>query len=259
MNTEFLEVSTVSGHNKWSKIQHKKGAKDAKRGQAFSKLIKELTVVARAGGGSPEANPRLRMLIQKAKGINMPNENVQRAIKRGTGEIPGVTYEEQTYEGFGPGGVAFLVDALTDNKNRTVADVRNIFSKGGGNLAGGSSVAWMFHLKGVITVAKEHAKEDNLFMLSTEAGAEDFSSDEEDYQITCDPSNTDEVREILEKNNIQIKSIEIEKVASNLVELSKDDTAKVIKLIETLEENEDVQNVWTNINITDAMMASLGE
>ena len=247
----------MSGHNKWSKIQHKKGAKDAKRGQAFSKLIKEISVVARDGGGSIDSNPRLRTLVDKAKTINMPQDNIQRAIKKGTGELPGVNYEEQIYEGYGPAGIAIIVDTLTDNKNRTVAEIRNIFNKGGGNMASSGSVSFMFQIKGSITISKDQGNEDDLFMLSTEAGAEDFSLEEEEYQVITEADALEKVKDEIEKAEIEIKTAERVKTASTLVDISSSDAARVLKLLDTLDDHEDVQNVWSNLNIPDDIISEL--
>jgi YebC/PmpR family DNA-binding regulatory protein len=246
----------MSGHSKWAGIKHKKGAADAKRGQVFSKLAKELTMAARDSGGNPDMNPKLRMLIAKAKEANMPGDNVERAIKRGTGELPGVSYESVSYEGYGQGGVAILVDCLTDNKNRASSEIRNIFSKKGGNLAGAGSVAWQFQKKGYILVSKKDIEEDKLMSLALDAGAEDFKADpdEVNYEVITDPKDFEKVRESLAKNNVKIESAEITMIPSSYIKLQGAQAEQLLSLIEELEEHEDVQNVYANFDIPDEII-----
>lgn len=247
----------MSGHSKWATIKHKKAAADAKRGQVFSKIVKELTVAAKMGGGDPNTNPRLRTVLMSAKEANMPADNIERAIKKGTGELPGVTYEEQTYEGYAPGGVAVILDVLTDNKNRTAAEIRTIFSKNGGNLGGAGSVAWMFQKKGLITIAKNAAEEDALFSMVTEAGAEDFKAEDEDYEITTSPANFESVKGVLETNKIKCKTAEITLIPQNTVPVSGSDARRSLALVSSLEDQEDVQNVYSNFDIPDDVLAEL--
>lgn len=247
----------MSGHSKWASIKHKKAAVDAKRGKIFTKIIKELTVAARMGGGDPEANPRLRTIILKAKGANMPADNIERAIKKGTGELEGVSYEEVVYEGYGPAGVAIIVECLTDNKNRTAAEIRSTFNKGNGNMAGAGSVAWIFERKGIILVAKDQGSEEEVMEAAISAGAEDFAAEDESYEITTDPQSLYAVKEALEKK-ISVKSADLTMVPKNMAPVSADDARGVLKLIETLEDHDDVQNVYANCDIPDEVMKELG-
>jgi len=248
----------MSGHSKWASIKHKKGAADAKRGKLFTKLIKEITVAAREGGGNADSNPRLRLAIQKGKDANMPADNIDRAIKKGTGELEGVSYENVSFEGYAPGGVAVIVEGLTDNKNRTTSEVRSIFSKRGGNMAGAGSVAFQFEKKGVFLVKKENAPEEDLMAVAIDSGADDFTSDEDYYQITCMPQDFDKVRTGLMGGNIKIESGELSMIPKNAVKVEDIDTAKkVLTLVEELEDNDDVQNVYSNFDIPDEILEDI--
>lgn len=244
----------MSGHSKWATIKRKKGAADAKRGKVFSKLIKEITVAARLGGGDPGGNPRLRTAIDAAKAQNMPQDNVNRAIKRGTGDLDGVQYEETTYEAYGPGGVALLIQVLTDNKNRTVAEIRHLLSKGGGNMGESGSVAWMFQQKGTFTVEKSASDEESLMEATLEAGVEDIQSSSDVFEITCPPENFSAVQDALKAANIPTLSASNEMVPQNTVELTGGDAEKMLKLMEQLEDHDDVQNVYANFDISDEEM-----
>lgn len=239
----------MSGHSKWSTIKRKKAAADAKRGQIFTKLIKEITIAARQGGGDPESNPRLRLAVDNAKAANMPADNVDRAIKKATGELEGVTYHELIYEGYGPAGVAVLVEVATDNKNRTVADVRHLFSKYGGSLGENGSVAWMFDHKGVIVVKRDGMSEDDMMEIVIEAGAEDMQTEEEFFEVTTDMENFEPVRKELVAKELQIENASLQWIAKNMIAVKGDEAEKVLKLIEMLEESDDVQNVYSNADI----------
>ncbi len=241
----------MSGHSKWHTIKHKKGAADAKRGKIFTKIIKEITVAAKMGGGDIEANPRLRTIVLKAKDANMPKDNIERAIKKGTGDLDGVSYTEGMYEGYGVGGVAIMVETLTDNKNRTAADVRSIFSKAGGNLGENGCVSYMFNRKGVITFSTENCSEDEIFNAALEAGAEDVATDEDVIEVTTDPDDFEAVVNALEKAGFKRDSAEITMVADQTITLDNEKTGKVLKLIDKLEDNDDVQNVYSNLEIPD--------
>lgn len=248
----------MSGHSKWSTIKRKKGAIDAKRGKIFTKLIKEITVAARMGGGDIEANPRLRSAVLSAKSENMPKDNIERAIKKGTGGLEGVSYEEILYEGYGPGGVAVLVETMTDNKNRTVADVRHYFSKSGGNLGESGCVGWMFDKKGVITVDKETISEEKLLEMALEAGAEDVVEEDSTFQIITSPEDFNEVTESLEKAGVQHLEASISMVPKNSVDVAEEKTARsLMKLLENLEDHDDVQKVHANFDIPDELMEAL--
>jgi YebC/PmpR family DNA-binding regulatory protein len=248
----------MAGHSKWANIKRRKGAQDAKRGKAFTKLIKEITVAARLGGGDPEANPRLRSAIAAAKAENMPKDNIERAIKKGTGELEGETYEEITYEGYGPGGVAVLVDCMTDNRNRTVADVRHFFSKSGGNLGENGCVAWMFDKKGSILVEKNGVSEERLMDLALEAGAEDVVEQDSEFQIITAPEDFDTVREELEKAELPMVEAAVTMIPKNTVEVGEEKIARqMIKLLENLEDHEDVQGVHANFDIPDELMEAI--
>ena len=247
----------MSGHSKWASIKHKKGAADAKRGKVFTKLIRELTVAARAGGGSADSNPRLRLAIQRAKDANMPADNIDRGIKKGTGELEGVRYEEITYEGYGPKGVAIMIEALTDNKNRTTSDVRNIFSKRGGNMAGQGAVGWIFEKKGYIVVQKGVVDEDKLMSIALESGAEDMKTEESNYAITTSPADYEKVKKALEENNIKIEVAEITNVPKSLIKIAADDAKKVLALVNELEDSDDIQNVYANFDIPDDILKEL--
>jgi YebC/PmpR family DNA-binding regulatory protein len=246
----------MSGHSKWSSIKHKKAAVDAKRGKVFSRISKELSVAARLGGGDPDMNPRLRVSMEKAKEANMPAENVKRAIQKGTGELPGATYEESTYEGYGPGGVAILLEIMTDNKNRTVGEIRHILTKQGGNLGEAGCVAWMFDEKGYILVEKKTIDEDTLMSQALDAGADDIKNDpeEENYEITTAPEDFNTVKEFLTEKNIAMNLTEVTQIPQNYVKLEGKDAKKMLTLMEALEDHDDVQNVYANFDIPDEMM-----
>jgi len=244
----------MSGHSKWHTIKHKKGALDAKRGKLFTKLIKELTVAARTGGGDPEANARLRKAVSDAKAGNMPNDTIARAIRRGTGEEEGVNYDEITYEGTGPGGVAIIVEAMTDNRNRTVAEIRHAFSKYGGNLGVSGSQSWNFEKKGYIVVEKAARSEDELFEIVTEAGAEDLRDDEDNFEIITAPEEFEAVHEAVKKAGIEPQVAEVEMVPKSYVKLEGADARQMLKLMEVLEDHDDVQKVSANFDIDEADM-----
>lgn len=244
----------MSGHSKWAGIKHKKAAADAKKGQIYTKLIKEITVAAREGGGNPDTNARLRTAIARAREENMPSDNIKTAIKRGTGELPGVTYETVIYEGYGTGGVAILIEALTDNKNRTTAEIRNIMSKKGGNLAGSGSVSWMFTKKGYILIERSQAKEEELMSIVLDAGAEDMKSDEKNYEITTSIQDLENVKQALKKKGINWQVAELTMVASSTIKLVGNDAKQILSLVEALEEHDDVQQVYANFDIPDEIL-----
>jgi YebC/PmpR family DNA-binding regulatory protein len=239
----------MSGHSKWATIKHAKGLADAKRGQVFTKFIKELSIAARMGGGDPNTNPRLRTIILKARGANMPKDNIERAIKKGTGELGAATYEELNYEGYGPGGVAVLVEVLTDNKNRAAADVRNLFSKNGGNLGATGSVSYMFKRLGQIEYDAAVVNEDKLMEDALEAGADDIANDDGVITVTTDPVNFEKTLEALQAKGYESLSASVSMVPDTYSTLDVETTRKALKLIERLEENDDVQNVYSNIDI----------
>lgn len=248
----------MSGHSKWSTIKRKKGAIDAKRGKIFTKLIKEITVAAKMGGGDPDANPRLRTAILSAKSENMPKDNIERAIKKGTGDLDGAVYEEILYEGYGPGGVAVLVETMTDNKNRTVADVRHYFSKSGGNLGESGCVGWMFDKKGIIVVDKEGVSEEELMDIALEAGAEDVVEEETTFQVVAAPEDFNEVVENLDKAELKYAEASISMVPQNTIDVTEEKTARsLLKLLENLEDHDDVQKVHANFDIPDELMESM--
>ncbi|HTS02472.1 MAG TPA: YebC/PmpR family DNA-binding transcriptional regulator [Thermoanaerobaculia bacterium] len=239
----------MSGHSKWSTIKHKKGAADAKRGRLFTKLIKEITMSARVGGGSVESNPRLRSAVQAAKKASMPSDNIDKAIKRGTGELEGVTYEEIVYEGYGPGGAGILIEAMTDNKNRTTSEIRHLLTKYGGNMAASGAVAFQFSKKGVIAVEKSAVKEDTLMELALESGAEDFrTEDAEMFEIVTDPASFDVVKAAVEAKSIPVHTAEVQMVPQSTIDVG-DKGPALLKLLEMVEDNEDVQKVWSNGDI----------
>ncbi|MFN2532855.1 MAG: YebC/PmpR family DNA-binding transcriptional regulator [Pyrinomonadaceae bacterium] len=246
----------MSGHSKWHSIKHKKGALDAKRGKLFTKFIKEITVAARSGGGDVEGNARLRKAIADAKAGNMPNDTIDRAIRRGTGEEEGVNYEEITYEGYGPGGVALLIQSMTDNRNRTVAEIRHIFSKNGGNLGESGSVGWMFDKKGYIIVDKAAKPEEELFDLAIDAGADDLHDDDDNFEIITSPDEFEAVLSAVKAAGIEPQVAEIEMVPQNYVRLEGQDARQMLKLMEALEDHEDVQKVSANFDISEADMAA---
>ena len=248
----------MSGHSKWASIKHKKGAADAKRGKIFTKLIREITVAARDGGGSTDSNPRLRLAIQKAKEANMPADNIERGVKKGTGELEGVNYENVSFEGYAIGGVAVIVEGLTDNRNRTTSDVRSIFTKRGGNMAGAGSVAFQFERKGTFLVKKSDAEEDSLLTVVLDSGAEDMTSDEDFFQIICMPQDFDKVRTALSNNDVKVESGELSMVPKNTVKVGDVESAKkILGLVEDLEDNDDVQNVYTNFDVSDDILKQL--
>ena len=249
----------MSGHNKWSSIKHKKGAADAKRGKIFTKIIKEIIVAARGGGGDPDMNPRLRTAIATAKSANMPKDNIERAIKKGSGDLDGVNYEEFTYEGYGPGGAAILLDIMTDNKNRAAADVRYIFNKGNGNLGENGCVAWIFETKGVIVCEREKVDAETLFELALEAGADDVIDEagEEIIEIHTAPEAFDEVRQALEGEGIEMVSAAVDKVPSNTVNLEGKHAEQMLRLMDSLEDCDDIQKVYSNFDIDDALLEVL--
>lgn len=246
----------MSGHNKWSTIKHKKGAADAKRGKIFTKIIKEISVAAKLGGGDPGANPRLRTAIDKAKGENMPKDNIERAIKKGAGGMEGVNYEETTYEGYGPGGVAVLVEVMTDNRNRTVSDVRSIFTKCNGNMGETGCVSWIFDKKGLISYPKSVDFE-KLFETALEAGAEDVSEQDEQLEVITDPSSFIEVRDALTAAGFKYDSAEVTMIPQTMVKLEGKQAESMLRMIDRLEDNDDVQNVYANFDISTEEMEKL--
>jgi YebC/PmpR family DNA-binding regulatory protein len=239
----------MSGHSKWATIKRKKAAIDAKRGKIFTKLIKEITIAARHGGGDPAGNPRLRLAVDNAKAQNMPQDNIDRAIKKATGELEGVTYHELTYEGYGPAGIAVLVEVATDNKNRTVAEVRHVFSKNGGSLGENGSVAWMFDRKGIVTLPGQGKTEDDIMNIILEAGADDLQTEEDFFEVSTSIESFESVRKAIAENGLEIENASLQWVAKNLLEVKGEDAEKVMKLIESLEDIDDVQNVYSNADI----------
>ena len=245
----------MSGHSKWATIKHKKGATDAKRGKIFTRLIKEITIAAKSGGGDPDGNPRLRTAILAAKAENMPADNIKRAIQRGTGELEGLSYDEITYEGYGPGGVAIIIDVLTDNKNRAVSEVRHAFSKNGGNLGAEGAVSWMFSKKGVISIEKDAASEDKLMEIVLESGAEDLNDEGETWEILSDPKDFEAVVEALKAAKIPTQTAEITKIASTYTKLEGSQASAMMRLLETIEDLDDTQNVYSNFDFDEASMS----
>jgi DNA-binding regulatory protein, YebC/PmpR family len=241
----------MSGHSKWATTKRKKAVIDSKRGKVFTKLIKEITISAREGGGDPIGNPRLRLAIDNAKAANMPADNIERAVKKATGEFEGQSYSELTYEGYAPAGIAILVDVATDNKNRTVAEVRHIFSKHGGGMGESGSVAWMFNKKGVITLPNQGKTEDEIMEIIIDAGADDMQTDEEFFEVQTSLENFEKVRKALLDKKITVENASLQWVAKNTILIKGEDAEKVIRLIETLEDNDDVQNVFTNADFQD--------
>ena len=244
----------MSGHSKWSTIKRKKGAADAKRGKIFTKLIKEITISAREGGGDPGANPRLRLAIDNAKAANMPADNIERAIKKATGELEGVTYHELMYEGYGPGGVAMLIEVATDNKNRSVAEVRHLLSKYNGSMGENGSVAWMFNRKGIITLPIQNKSEDEIMDIVLEAGAEDLHTEEDFFEVQTDLESFEPVRKALVAEDLQIENASLQWIAKNTVNISGEDAEKVMKIIEVMEDSEDVQNVYSNADFDEDLI-----
>jgi YebC/PmpR family DNA-binding regulatory protein len=239
----------MSGHSKWHTIKHKKGAADAKRGKIFTRIIKELTVAARSGGGDPDSNPRLRTIIAEAKSVNMPADNIKRAIQRGTGELPGVSYEEVNYEGYGPGGAALIIEVLTDNKNRTVGEIRHLLGKHGGNLGEANSVAWMFHKKGYVVVEKSQANEDTLMSAALDAGADDLRDDGDNWEVVSPPEMFQQVVDAIKGLGIEPAAAEIAMLPQNYVKLEGKPAQQMVKLMDVLEEHEDSKKVWSNADI----------
>jgi YebC/PmpR family DNA-binding regulatory protein len=244
----------MSGHSKWSSIKHKKAATDAKRGKVFTRFIRELTIAARAGGGDPESNSRLRHAIDGARAANMPSDNIKKAVQRGTGELEGVNYEEFSYEGYGPGGVAILADAMTDNKNRTVSEVRHVFEKYNGNLGQQGCVSWMFTRKGVVIIPQSAIGEDELMEIVLDNGAEDMTKAGENYEVTTSTEDFDKVHEALKAKKLPIESAEISKVPSTYIKLEGRQAEQMLKLYDKLEELDDIQNVWANFDIADEVI-----
>jgi len=245
----------MSGHSKWHSIKHKKGALDAKRGRMFTKVIKEITIAARIGGGDAEGNPRLRKAIADAKELNMPADNIKRAIQKGTGELEGGQLEELQYEGYGPSGVALIVEVVTDNRNRTVSEIRHVFSKNGGNMAESGSVAWMFSKKGYIAIEKAKADEETLMTLAIDAGADDFSSDEAIYEIYTSPQAFDKVLNAVKAKNLPTQTAEVSMIPQNYVKVEGKAAQQVVKLMEALDEHDDVQHVYGNFDIEESELA----
>ena len=249
----------MSGHNKWAKIKRKKGVNDAKRGRIFTRLIKEMTIAARDGGGNPQGNPRLRLAIEKAQAANMPAENIKRAIQRGTGELPGVMYEEVTYEGFGPGGVALMIESVTDNKNRTVAEIRHLLERYNGKFGALNSVSYMFHRKGSITIPRLNFPEDDVMNIILDAGADDMKTDEDSYQIVTSPERFESVRHALETHGMKPEEAEIQLVPENTIHVEGKDAEQLLKLLEALEDHDDVQHVYANFDMDEKLIASFNE
>lgn len=239
----------MSGHSKWHSIKHKKGALDAKRGKIFTRIIKELTVAARVGGGDPGMNPRLRTIIADAKAVNMPADNIARAIRRGTGEEPGVTYEEITYEGYGPGGAAVIIEVMTDNKNRTVGELRHMLAKHGGNLGESGSVAWMFEKKGYIVIEKSKADEESLMAAALDAGADDLKDDDDNWEVISPPAAHEGVVEAVKKLGIEPATSQIAMLPQNYIKLEGKPAQQMIRLMEALDDHDDVQHLWANADI----------
>ncbi|HOY09842.1 MAG TPA: YebC/PmpR family DNA-binding transcriptional regulator [Candidatus Omnitrophota bacterium] len=249
----------MSGHSKWASIKHKKAATDAKRGAAFTKVTREITAAAKDGGGNQETNIRLRAAVIRAKEINMPSTNIENAIKKGTGELPGVIYENVVFDAYGPGGVAILIEGLTDNKNRTTAEIRNILSKKNGSMAGAGSTAWMFTSRGFLSVEKTKISEDALMEIALEAGAEDIKSEGENYDIVCDPSNFEAVKAAIKAKNIPTITAEVTKIPNSTVKVTGNEAKQMLSLMEALEDQEDIQAVHANFDIPDEEMEKASE
>jgi YebC/PmpR family DNA-binding regulatory protein len=247
----------MSGHSKWASIRHKKGAVDAKRGKIFSRLIKEITVAARLGGGDPEGNPRLRVAIQAAKAQNMPKDNIARAIKKGTGELAGTSYEEYNYEAYGPGGVALMMNCLTDNRNRTVADIKQIVERHGGNLGEPGCVSWIFEKRGLVVFEKNSVEEEKLLDLALEAGAEDIKESETQFEVLTDPADFESIKKAFDDEGLSYSLAEISMIPQNTVKLEGGDAERVLSLLEALEENDDISHVYANFDIPDEVMEAL--
>ncbi len=249
----------MSGHSKWSTIKHKKGALDAKRGKIFTKIIKEITIAAKIGGGDPEGNPRLRSAVQAAKGANMPQDNITRAIKKGTGELEGVHYEEISYEGYGPGGTAIFIETLTDNKNRTVGELRTILGKNGGNMGENGCVGWMFEQKGLIVVPVSEKEEDDLLEIVLDAGADDLQTSGDHYEITTAVENFETVRKTLEEKSITMEVAELTRITQNTVALDEKKGRSILKLMDILEDHDDVQKTYSNFDISEDVLNAIAE
>ena len=242
----------MSGHSKWHSIKHKKGAADAKRGKIFTRLIREITVAARDGGGDPDMNPRLRKAIADGKAANMPNDNIERGVKRGTGELEGVSYDEITYEAYGPGGVAVLIETMTDNRNRTVAEIRHLLSKNNGNLGESGSVSWMFDRKGYFVVGKDQKSEEELFELAIEAGADDLKDDDENFEVFSDQESFEGVKQALEGAGVETQVAEVSMIPQNFVKLEGGEAQQMLKLYDAIDDHDDVQNVYSNFDIDES-------
>ena len=245
----------MSGHSKWSTIKHKKGATDAKRGKIFTKVIKEITVAARIGGGDVDGNPRLRLAVQKAKEVNMPQENVTRAIKKGTGELEGVQYQEISYEGYGPGGVAIFMEVMTDNKNRTISELRAVLDKNGGNMGENGCVAWIFEKKGTITIMTSEKNEEELLELVMDAGGDDLQTVDDHYEITTSIETFESVRKAIENSGIKAQSAELTRIPQNMVNVEEKNCKSLLRLMDMLEDHDDIQKVYSNFDITDELIA----
>ncbi len=241
----------MAGHSKWAQIKRKKAVADAKRGKLFTKLIREISVAARQGGGNPEGNPRLRLAIEQARAANMPMENIERAIKKATGELEGSKFEEIIYEGYGPGGIAILIEAVTDNKNRTVSELRHLFSRHGGRLAETGSVNWKFQRKGIITITKDQINEDDLIMLALDLGADDVITETDYYEVQTSLENFEKVRKALSEKGLKIDSASLQFVPQNLMKINSKENETALKLLEVLEDHDDVQNVYTDADLTE--------
>jgi len=247
----------MSGHSKWSTIKHKKGAADAKRGKIFTKLIKEITVAARMGGGDPEGNPRLRTAIAAARAENMPKDNIERGIKKGTGELEGVSYEEASYDGYGPGGAAVLVDCLTDNKNRSVADIKHLFERYGGNLGEPGCVTWIFEQRGLVVFEKDKVDEDQLIDLALEAGAEDVIEEETEFEVVTAPTDFETVKKAIDDAGLPYTLAEVTKIPKNTVKIEGKKAQQMINLMQALEDHDDVSHVYANFDIADDVMEAM--
>jgi YebC/PmpR family DNA-binding regulatory protein len=249
----------MSGHSKWATIKRKKAVTDAKRGKEFTQIIKEITIAARMGGGDAKGNPRLRLAIDKAKAANMPADNIKRAVQKGTGELPGIIYEDVTYEGYGPGGVALIIESVTDNKNRTVSEIRNILERHNGKLGASNSVAYMFHRKGVMRILKTALNEDDMMSLALDSGADDMKTEDDMYEIYTSPENFESVKQALEAKSIKMEEAEVQMIPENTVKVEGKDAEHAIKLMDSIEEHEDVQHVYANFDIDEKTLAALNE
>jgi YebC/PmpR family DNA-binding regulatory protein len=247
----------MSGHSKWSTIKHKKGAADAKRGKIFTKVIKEITVAARIGGGDVDGNPRLRLAVQKAKEVNMPQENLIRAIKKGTGELEGVQYQEISYEGYGPGGVAIFMEVMTDNKNRTIGELRAVLDKNGGNMGENGCVAWIFEKKGTITIMTSEKDEEELLELVMDAGGDDLQTVDDCYEITTTVESFESVRKAIESSGIKVQSAQLTRIPQNTVNVEEKNCKSLLRLMEMLEDHDDIQKLYSNFDITDELMTMM--